>query len=259
MEQIGSNPRLWLESEYLARKRKNSGYSLRAFARFLDIPSGRLSQLLSEKRRLTPKLGEKIASRLNFDPKQKEELLRSIRSAGAKKPTDSSGSVPYRALDMDQFQVIADPLHFSILSLLETDKFSGELRDIARRLGISAPEARSALGRLERIGLVRKGSGKYRLTAQEARTTSHDISSAALREAHKRVLGETTSLIDEVSVELRDITSMTMAIDPKKLPEAKERIRAFRRSLSEFLESGRRTEVYRINIQLVPVTKEGKK
>jgi hypothetical protein len=49
---------------------------------------------------------------------------------------------------------------------------------------------------------------------------------------------------------------MTMAIDPKKLPQAKERIRDFRRGLSEFLESGNRSEVYRINIQLMPVTKK---
>ena len=60
-------------------------------------------------------------------------------------------------------------------------------------------------------------------------------------------------------MELRDFTSMTMAIDPEKLTEAKKKIREFRRGLSEFLEAGKKEEVYRLNIQLVPVTKRGKK
>lgn len=258
MEQFGQNPRLWLESEYLARKRKNSGYSLRAFAKFLEIPSGRLSQLLSEKRRFTPKLGVKIASRLNFDPRQTELLLQAIRSsrspAAASKPEKPKAL--YRAIEMDSFQAIADPIHYSLLSLLEVSGFKGSAKSIAEKLGISLVEARAAADRLERMGFLKREKGSYRLVAEEARTTSHDVSSAALREAHKKVLRETAESIDEIALELRDVTSITMAIDPRRLPEAKERIRAFRRGLSEFLESGNRSEVYRLNIQLMPVTKK---
>jgi uncharacterized protein (TIGR02147 family) len=262
MEQFGQNPRLWLEAEYLTRKRKNSGYSLRAFAKFLDIPSGRLSQLLSEKRRFTPKLGVKIAGRLNFDPRQTELLLKAIRESRSPsaEPKSEKPKAQYRSIEMDRFRAIADPIHFSILSLLEVRAFDGSPKAMAERLGISLLEARSAADRLLRMGFVKKEKGRYRLVAEEARTTSHDISSAALREAHKKVLRESADSIDEIALELRDVTSMTMAIDPAKLPMAKERIRDFRRSLSEFLESGNRSEVYRLNIQLMPVTKKrGKK
>lgn len=258
MEQFGQNPRLWLESEYLSRKRKNSGYSLRAFAKFLEIPSGRLSQLLSEKRRFTPKLGAKIAGRLNFDPRQTEQLLHAIRSSRSPsaEPRTPKPAVSYRPIDMDAFQAIADPLHFSILSLLELDRFDGNVKSIASRLGMPMLEARAAVARLERMGLVKKERNRYRLVAEEARTTTHDVSSAALREAHKKSLREAADQIDEIAMELRDITSMTMAIDPAKLPMAKERIREFRRGLSEILESGKKSEVYRLSIQLMPVTKK---
>jgi uncharacterized protein (TIGR02147 family) len=258
MEQLGSDPRLWLESEYLSRKRRNSGYSLRAFAKFLDIPSGRLSQLLTAKRRFTPKLGLKLAGRLNFDPMQTEALLEAIQSARSKgKGVDPQKSKEaYRAIEMDSFRAIADPVHFSILSLLELTGFDGSVKAIASSLGMSTVEARIAADRLERMGFVKKEKGKYRILAKESRTTSHDVSSAALRQAHKKVLQDAADSLDEVAVELRDVTSMTMAIDPRKIPEAKARIREFRRSLSEFLESDIRTEVYRINIQLMPVTKK---
>jgi len=45
-----------------------------------------------------------------------------------------------------------------------------------------------------------------------------------------------------------------MAIDSSKLPAAKEMIRTFRRKLCEFLESGKKDEIYNLNIQLVPTT-----
>jgi len=47
---------------------------------------------------------------------------------------------------------------------------------------------------------------------------------------------------------------MTMAIDPKNLPEAKKLIREFRKNLSVLLEEGTKTEVYDLNIQLLPAT-----
>lgn len=249
------NPKNWLEEEYLRRKRVNPAYSLRAFARLLDLPSGRLSQLLSEKRRLTPALGKKIALRLSYDPERAGHFLETIhQSRKSHTPVAARSSGRYAPLDMDQFQSIADPLHFSILSLLELDEFDGSLREAAKRLGISPVEARAAVERLERLGLL-ESAPKLRLTRSPGLTTSHDVQSAALRHAHRKVLEEAAASLDEVAVELRDLTSITMAIDPARLPEAKKRLRELRRSLSEFLEGGKKQEVYRLNIQLVPVTR----
>ena len=244
------HPRALLESEFMARRQRNSGYSLRAFAKFLDLPSGRLSQLLSEKRRFTPKLTQKIAARLNLDPEKTDKLLHAVA------PQKSAPGATYQPIAMDEFLVISDPVHFSLLSLLELDKFTGTPKAAADRLGISVVEARGALKRLKRVGLVEESAGIFVLSRQEARATSSDVNFAALRECHKRLLAESAELIDAVPIQLRDISSITMAIDAKKIPEAKKRIRDFRRSMSEFLESGRKEEVYRINIQLVPVTRK---
>jgi hypothetical protein len=50
--------------------------------------------------------------------------------------------------------------------------------------------------------------------------------------------------LETQSVEDRDITSVTMAIDKSKVVEAKALIKAFRRRLSAFLEEGAASEVY---------------
>lgn len=86
-------------------------------------------------------------------------------------------------------------------------------------------------------------------------STSNEVSSAALRESHRQTLEQALAKLDEVPLEQRDVTSISMAIDVSKIPAAKKMILRFRRSLSEFLESGHQTEVYNLNVQLLPVTK----
>ncbi|MGZ3694042.1 MAG: DUF4423 domain-containing protein [Bdellovibrionota bacterium] len=249
-------PRLWLEAEYLSRRQKNPSYSLRAFSRLLSLPSGRVSQLLSKKRNFTPTLGKKIALKLNYDPLKTHQLLTSIEKTRGHKGENET----YTSLDMDQFQSIADPIHFALLSLVETVGFKSDPKFIAAKLGISPLEARMASERLVRVGLLKaSGRGKLELTHSPGLTTSHDVKSSALREAHKKVLAHAAEALESVDVDLRDVTSITMAIDPRRLVEAKAKLRAMRRELSEFLEGGRKTEVYRLNIQLVPVSKGGKK
>lgn len=243
-------PREILAAEYLARREKNPAYSLRAFSNFLEIPSGRVSQLLSEKRPFTRKLGEKIASRLNYDPEKKQKFLDGIESVRRGMPVKAS---ELRPVDLDLFQSIADPIHFAILSLMETRDFREA--EISSRLGISPVEAREAVGRLLRVGLLKREKGKLELSQAPGLSTPNDIASPALRESHKRIFAHSVACLEEVAVELRDITSITMAIDPARLPEAKTRLREMRRSLMEFLEGGKKEEVYRLNVQLVPVSK----
>lgn len=252
------SPNHWLEAEYLKRRQKNPRYSLRAFSQLLDLPSGRVSQLLSRKRNLTAKLGQKIATQLGLDPQRANEFLSLIHSEKTERKKNPGLPPPagfYAPLDMDEFELIADPVHFSILSLLETKGFPGDQKSIARSLSLSSIETRAAVDRLARLGFVRLDSeGKLKLARPPGLTTSHDVQSQALRHAHKKVLEESVAALEEVAVELRDITSITMSGDPRKLVEAKKRIRDFRRSLCEFMEKGHNSEVYRLNIQLVPIT-----
>lgn len=255
MEEKFIEPHHWLEAEYLARRQRNPSYSLRSFARTLDLPSGRVSQLLSRKRNFTPSLGKKIALRLNYDPLKTHQLIASISQARTL-PTASEDT--YSTLDMDQFQSIADPIHFALLSLVETDDFQSTPKFIAARLGISAVEARAAIERLVRVGLLKNNEGKITLANSPGLTTTHDIQSSALQHAHAKTLEHAAASLEAVAVELRDITSITMAIDPDRLPEAKKKLRSLRRELCAHLEGGKKSEVYRLNIQLVPVTKRGK-
>lgn len=97
--------------------------------------------------------------------------------------------------------------------------------------------------------------GSNGLKVSDAFETTSDIPSAALRRSHRQTLEQAIESLEEVRIELRDITSITMAIDPARIGEAKTAIRRFRRDMAALLEDGRRTEVYNLNVQLVPVTR----
>ncbi|MBI3542017.1 MAG: TIGR02147 family protein [Deltaproteobacteria bacterium] len=244
-------PRVWLENEFARRRQANPAYSLRAFARQLELPPGRLSEILSDKRNVTRKVAEKIAERLGFDPAMREEFLGCVRRG----PTDLV-SDEHRQLSLDAYQAISDWHHYAILSLTELDDFEYDVGWIARRLGISTVDARAAVERLLRLELAEERDGTLART-QAKLLAGHDVSSPALRKRHERVLRDAIEALGDAPSSARDVTSVVVATDPAKIPEAKAMIRRFRRKLCAFLESGAKKEVYNLNVQLVPVTKKG--
>lgn len=235
-----------LKSEFLRRKRDNKNYSLRTFATYLEIPPGRLSEILSGKRPVSKKMQEKLSLRLGL--KGIESLIEApLRGLSFSKRDD------YHFLTDDVFRVLADWYHFAILSLADTKDFSCDPKWIAKRLNISVIEATEALAKLKKVGLIEITNSKLKKTNKNVYAGS-DIESQALRLSHRQSIEQALLALNEVPLELRDITGITMAVDLKKLPLAKKIIKEFRLKMSDVLEAGNQTEVYNLNIQLVPVS-----
>lgn len=87
-------------------------------------------------------------------------------------------------------------------------------------------------------------------------TASYEAPNAALRKLAKQYLEKSIEALENQTIEERDITNITMSIDPTRLPEAKKMIRDFRRKLCAFLEQGERTEVYMFSPALINITKK---
>jgi uncharacterized protein (TIGR02147 family) len=223
-------------------------------AQQLGLPSGRLSEILNGRRRLSRPLAEKISEALAYPPKKRAKFLDLVDSqnGGWIETTEKPG---YLQLSTDAFHVLADWYHFAILSLIETDDFNPAPAAIAQRLGISPTQARSSLDRLIRLGLIRVLTDGTILKTSANISTTHDVESAALRFSHKQNLELAIASLEDHAINERDITSMTMAVDSEKLPIAKAMIKKFRRDVCTFLEGGVKNEVYNLNVQLIPLTK----
>lgn len=264
-----TTPQNWLRNELEAARVKNSRYSLRAMAKKLGLSPGRLSEIMNGRRLLTTQMAMRIADRLEYGPDRRAEFLSTvddarndarnpraaIPTAALPAPLKSLRQPKYDPLEMDRFHVIADWYHFAILSLIETTDFNSSPDWISRRLGISVAQAESALERLQSTKLISiSAKGRVRSTGKNIETPT-DIASTALKRSHRQTLEQAIEAIYEVPLNERDITSMTMAIDSKKIPQAKKLIRDFRKKMAAFLENGPADEVYNLNIQLLPITR----
>lgn len=252
-----SSPLQVLSSEFIRRRSKNPLYSLRRFAEHLGIPSGRLSEILNGKRALSYKQALKIASSLNMRPAETSALLECLGNSD-KNPKKVSVPQSELVLQEEIFTLITEWYHYAILSLIRTDDFDPRPKVIARRLGISSIEASTALRRLENLNLIQKQKGSWQRT-YEPITTSWDIPSSALRKAHEQDLQQAITALYEVPAKEREISSFTFPSSPSMVPKAKKQIRNFLKKLSKQMESGKCTEVYNLNIQLIPVTRRKRK
>ncbi len=243
-----------LRQAFVEAQVRNPSYSLRAFARRLAISPSALSEIMAGKRRISRKIADRLTEKLCLEPRQRQAILTLFRAGGAAAGDSAAGGIEYELLDADKFAAIADWYHFGILSLMETKDFQSDPQWIAARLNIRLRESVAALERLERLGLIKKTRGKFSLT--KGRLTSSDgVRNLSLQRAHAANLALAQTSLAEDPVDSRDFCATTMAIDPEKIPEAKQMIREFSDRLASFLEtSGKQTEVYKLCLQLFPLS-----
>ncbi|MBC7467460.1 MAG: DUF4423 domain-containing protein [Bdellovibrio sp.] len=223
-----------LNDFFKIKRAKNGAFSVRAMAQLFKTSPGQMSQILSGKRPLSRKFINSVSDRLDL-PK-----------------VDSK--IEFSTLPDDEFKVISDWHHFAILSMSKTSKNKADPKFIAQMLGIDYYVAKEAFERLSKLGLIGIKDGFYTQTTKPLHTTN-DIPSAAIRSHHKQNLTLASEKLDEVDVELREFTSMTMALNSKKLPSAKKLIRKFKADLYELVGQGKCEDVYTFSVQLFPVTK----
>ena len=236
---------------------RNPLFSLRAFARQLHLSPSSISEILRGKRRVSKKSAARILDGLHVNPDQAANWLSNFPEKHTRKRFPAAES-KYEQLDMDQYQAIAEWYHFALLSLLDTSDFRSSPRWIARRLRITEVQARKAIERLVRLRLIKK-KGRILSTTGQKFITSDNISNLSLKKAHSRNLELADNSLQKDEVDVRDFTAITMAIDPKKLREAKRLIRKFRERISYCLERGEKREVYKMCVQLFPLTSLGGK
>lgn len=256
--------REYLKAELESRIHTNTQYSLRAFARDLNVLPQVLSLVINGKKNISSEVSIEIAKKLKLSNEEvsyfhdlvelsqaKSENLKEIIKYRLTKYKENKS---YQILQEDIFKIISDWHHYAILELTFTKDFKNDTAWIAKRLNISAAEVKKAIDRLLSFELLEDSAGTLRKTEVNISTTQ-DIPSAAVRKATKQLLSIAEKALEDQPVEKRDFGTMTMAIDPKKLPQAKKMIRKFRRDLTEYLESGDRTEIYSFSTQLVSLTK----
>lgn len=250
-----------LETELSRRKLFNSNYSLRAFARDLNIEASMLSKILRRKVPLTSKMLERLAPFLAVSPENMIIYLEQIKKL---EQSISLVDIPIKKLRNEELNLIREWYHFTIVELTSVSDFDSSPKWIGQKLGITTEEAELALERLIKLGfLIRQSNGNIIAThtvGSGLRIISEDHTSylQALRDRWEQIVDKSIAAIDEVPPEKRIQRNLAVCIDSNLVEEARIQIRDFTRDLVDKLQkkSKNKDHVFELAVSFFPLTKD---
>jgi uncharacterized protein (TIGR02147 family) len=264
-----SDYRQYLSDYYSQKKSSNPGYSHRVFARQAGLSSpSHLLMIIKGDRNLSLKTIPKFADGLKLTSKEKryfellvlytqtEDLQQKARFFGEIISIKAASSGLYK-LEKDKFDFLSKWYAVAIYVLVDLKDFKPDPQWISRRLGgkVTANQAKETLEKLLTLKMLEVDSSKGLKQVSGALTVADDTKSIAVFEYHQSMLRLAFDALKNKSQSEREMNGATLAIPKEKLPELKEKIRAFRKEINQLTSSYEGSEeVYQLNIQLFPLT-----
>lgn len=260
----------YLRLELENRLRRRPHYSLRAFARDLQMSPAALSDFLGGKAGLSRERSLAVAKRLNLSVDHVDHFCDLVGAKHARSKEERSvlrlrarHRVRARSseLALDHFQTISEWHHLALLELVNLDTKYHSVPAAARALGIKPSVAKAAAERLERLGLlVREGKGRWR-TASPSTTVGNQVTpSAAIRSFHRQVLERALIALDEQDISERNFETSFLSIRRADLPEMKAELqRRFVEIMKKYHQRDGKDALYAMTAQLFRVDSSGKR
>lgn len=234
-----------LLEEYEKRKIKNPAYSKRAYAKLLGVDQSSLTKLFKGEREFSYETIVQCLNKLNIPEEIRSQLEEDFTNRRSE----------YIVPEEKVLKILSHWKYWVVLEYLKIDK-SYDPKGIAAGLGLSEKEIISCLIDLEKLNYIKRNGDKLVLLKPNNSWISNDRTTEARKEFQRRLLKLSLQAIDNVPVELREHGSLTVAIDRKKLPKIKEKIREFQQELGKFAQKkGNLNEVYQLTISFFPMTK----
>lgn len=246
----------FLGRELDRRVKVNARYSQRGFARSLGLSPGELSEILRGKRKLGLKGALKISRSMGLNPAETKHLLHLSEVERSREWNIETRlmaeAAPLAGISVndDVFHLVSEWYYFAILTLFETRDFRWNSIWLAKRLGITRTQAKVAMERLTRMGLVKKNeAGRFACTNEHISTGG--VPSEAVRQYHRQLLHKALHALDFHPVQERDISGMGFACDPRDMESIRREIAEFeQRLVSKYKKPRNATDVYHVQVAL---------
>ena len=241
-----------LNEEFAKIQKRNPSFSLRAYAKRLGLDPSALSRILAEKIPITRKSGEIILTALGIPIDAQEKILKDLK---LRDNTRGGTGLP-RLMDLDQAQQMSDWVHLSILALAQTRDYQPDPEWIAARLNTTPARVEAALQSLLELGMMKPGKkgpeiAHHDLELQADPSDPRSIN--LIREGLKQAL----SWLDETGEITEGDFSTVLAPAPlDQLTKMRPLLCGLRWKLRRSVEAGSKTEVYKIGLQILPVSRQ---
>lgn len=249
-----------LREALVERCRENPQYSLRAFARDLELAPSQLSRVLNGRQNISVNSAKFIADKIFKDEIKKEQFLNLVEYSVAKKQShknralqkieESSSQDQVLKLQLEHMKFVADWYHLAILELLTLTEVPQKPNTYANYLGITEIEVKDALERMHTIGVIKKQKDKWVATAPIVNTPT-GIPNKSLREHHRQLITKAIESIETQNIDERYLRGKTMAMPKRNYTKLVGLIEDFMSDVSKTLKStAKKDSIYQLNVQL---------
>lgn len=256
--------RNYLERELELRRLKNPTYSLRAFARSLEVPAPKLSQIMRGLCGLSRTSALRLAQKLKLSPDDRDYFVALVEMEHSRSEVDRGLATQrvksfrqdgYDEVSLEKFRIISEWHFFALLELTEVEDFQSDPVWIAKRLGITLKQTRECIELLLDHGLLAyEKSGKVLVQTQLTLSTPSGVASQSIRSHHTQILNKAIATLESVDVAERDFSALTMSVDASKISEARIALKEFRRKFcQDQQQSISKNRVYCLSMQFFPL------
>jgi uncharacterized protein (TIGR02147 family) len=223
-----------VREELRSRQKRRAQYSLRAFARDLEISPSFLCEFLAGRQGLSKARAIWIADKIKLTEEQKEHFLDLIQAhfginQAQKKAADFRAK--HRAknisshLRLERFHLIAEWYHFVLLEILTLPGEPRPLEEISAILDVPVEDLEAAISRLKNLDLITTQETNGRVIYQpveENTTVGEDTPDQAVRLMHQQTLAFHSHAVENKPYSERENVTVTFAICQEQWPELRK-------------------------------------
>ncbi|MDO8493876.1 MAG: TIGR02147 family protein [Deltaproteobacteria bacterium] len=262
------NFRSFLKDWFTNAKETKRSFSFRQLAQKAGFQSKNFPLLVMQnKRNLTEDSIRKLSIALDLN-KQEEEFFRELVFFNQSKTHDEKNhyyqqllqckkAKKFKVIEKEKYDYYSEWYHPVVRELIASQEFDGTSEWIANKISpkITPSQASRSIQLLENLDLIRKtGPNQWSLSSTVI-DTAPEIDSTVVHNYHKKLLDLTRDRMDQLSLEHRDTSAMTLGVKKERLIEIKKRVQAFRQEILKLVEQDETPEeVFQLNIHLYPVT-----
>lgn len=241
----------FLTEIFHSRQARNQAYSLRAFARDWGVSPGRVSEILSGKRNLTLKMKILLEKNLNLNGEQIETLNDLMHTQSGLRPP----APVKKYISAQDFMSINSWSYYAVLSLFESYPHLNDHAELSKKLGLEVSQVDEVIATLLRLNLIERDNGRY--TPKNLHTTTdQDKINFAIQNFHSGLIKKHLEVMQNCSVEEREVQALIFNMNPQSLPKAKKILRRCLVQLEkECPPQDKSSEVFALSVFLSPLTK----
>jgi len=262
----------FLRDHYKIRKSESSIVSFRFIGDRIDVDPSYLAKVFMKQKHLSSKTIPAYAELLKLDEKATRYFESMVLFAKAS--TNAESAVYFEQMlalrqgegalvTEDQYEFYKTWRHSAVRQALECFLFDGTNESAFAHFiepEITVEQLRESIELLTRLNLIAKNeSGRY--IPQETTITTGEIwKNTAVHSFQDQTIELSHRALNEITKELRDISTLTFSLPVEEIGLIKEKIREFRSSIIRYANQVESFEcVYQLNMQLFPLTKVGNK